>query len=189
MMAVYEKLIERLAPVQVYDSGAEKLHWELKAYAAEIERMYAALGVLFRERFIGTAEDMGLCAYEALFGPVRSGESAADRREKLLLRLNLGNGDFTPAGIRRALDSFGFDYTLSEFPQIGKLNVNAAADYIPAEQAWIRREVEKIIPAHIEFQLTFNTMTWAQWDALDRTFSAIDAEDQTWRQIDNRTAE
>ncbi|MBQ3329837.1 MAG: DUF2313 domain-containing protein [Ruminococcus sp.] len=187
MMTVSERLNHALSPVGIYTAGADALSWELTAYSVELERLYTDLGVLFRERFITTAQDIGLKAYEELFGPERTDESTADRREKLLLRLNLGGGDFTPVGVRRALDSFGLEYTISEFPSIGKMTVTATTDYSQAQQAWIRREVEKIIPAHIEFQLTFNTMTWAQWDALDRTFAAIDGEDMTWRQIDNRT--
>lgn len=188
-MTTAERMKERLMKAGVYADDAPVLGWELFAYACELDRLYEKLSVLFRERFIATAQDEGLAAYERLFGPVRDGESVEDRREMLSLRLNLGDGDFTLTGIKKALDSFGFDYTISEFPQIGRLTVTATADYTPAQQAWIRREVEKIIPAHIEFQLTFNTMTWAQWDALDRTFGEADAEDQTWRQIDNRTAD
>ena len=188
-MTTAQRLKQNLLKTGVYDSDAAELNRELMAYAAETERLYADLGVLFRERFIATAEDEGLAAYERLFGPERTDECTADRREMLSLRMNLGGGDFTPSGIRRALDSFGLAYTLSEFPHIGKLTVVADTDYSQAQQEWIRREVEKIIPAHIEFQLSFNTLTWAQWDALDRTFQEADAEDQTWRQIDNRKQE
>lgn len=186
-MTVYENLVRRTAPVGIYAADAEALDWELKTYASELERLYTRLGEMFRERFLSTAQDEGLAAYERLFGPVRSGESAAVRRRMLKQRIELGDGDFTPAGIRKALDSFGLTYVISEFPHLNKLNVISQTDYSEEQQAWIRREVEKIIPAHIEFQLTFNTLTWAQWDALDRTFHAIDAEDNTWRQIDNRT--
>ena len=187
MMTVFERLKDVLSPVGIYASDAAVLFCELKVYADELELLYAELGAMIRERFVTTAEDMGLTAYEAFFGPVRTDESIEDRREMLLLRMNLGGGDFTPAGIRRALDSFGLEYTISEFPQIGKLNVTAVTDHSVAQQAWIRREVEKIIPAHVEFQLTFNSMTWAQIDALDRTCREIDSEDQTWEQLDNRT--
>lgn len=186
-MTVSERLFHSLSPVGIYDISSDVLSWEIAAYSAELERLYSELGSLFRERFISTAQDIGLKAYEVLFGPERTDESIQDRRERLLLRLNLGGGDFTPAGIRRALDSFGLEYTLSEFPMIGKMTVTATTDYSRAQQLWIRREVEKIVPAHIEFLLTFNTLTWAQWDALNRTFAAIDNEDMTWQQIDNRT--
>lgn len=187
MMTVLDHLKARHRSVKLYRENAEALGWELKAYADEITLLYTDLGEMFRERFISTALDRGLSEYEAMFGPVRSNESAEERRRMLLLRMNLGNGDFTVAGIRRALDSLGLTYILSEYPATGRLNVNAIGTYTSAQQAWIRREVSKIFPAHIEFQLTFNTLTWDQWDALNRTFSAIDAEDQTWQQIDNRT--
>lgn len=186
-MAVLEKMKERLSAVRIYDDDAPVLGWELKAYADELELLYDQLGELFRERFISTAQDMGLSAYERLFGPTRENETAEERRRQLLLRINLGNGDFTLDGIRKALDSFGLSYTISEFPELGRMNVIATTDYSPAEQAWIRNEVSKIIPAHIEFQLSFNSMTWDQIDTLDRTFSTIDGEDLTWDQIDNRT--
>lgn len=187
MMGVYEKLLLRHLPIGVYGDDAETLHHELRAYASEIERLYDELQRMFRERFITTAEDEGLRMYEELFGPDRTGESVESRREMLLLRMNLGNGDFTLRGLQKALDSLGLQYVISEFPEIGKLNVTATTDYTPAQQAWIRREVSKLIPSSVEFQLTFNTLTWAQWDALDRSFSAIDAEDAAWHDIDERT--
>lgn len=185
---VYERMKERLAPVKAYADGAQVLSFELKAYATEIERLYDALSVMFRERFITTAEDAGLSVYEELFGPDRSGESTVRRRELLYLRMNLGENDFTPAGMRKALDSLGLEYVISEFPALQRLVITATADYSAAEQAWIRREVGKLVPAHLGFQLTFNTLTWAQWDALDRTFGAIDSENRTWSEIDERTA-
>ena len=187
MMAVFDKMKERLLKAMVYDDDAAALCWELRAYAAEIERLYAQLREMFQERFIATAQDMGLSAYERIFGPVREDETVEERRRLLLLRLNLGNGDFTVDGFRRALDSFGLSYTISEFPAIGRMNVISTTNYSPAEQAWIKHEVSKIVPAYIEFQLSFNTMTWEHWDALDRTFGAFDSDDMTWDQIDNQT--
>ena len=187
MMSMDEKLLRRHLTVGIYDDDAEALWQELKAYAAELDLLNSELQRIFRERFITTAEDEGLSRYEELFGPDRTGESAESRREMLLLRMNLGNGDFTLGGLQRALDSLGLDCVISEFPAIGRLNVTAVTDYSPARQAWIRREVAKLIPPGIEFQLTFNTMTWTQWDALDRTFAAIDAENSTWHDIDERT--
>lgn len=186
-MTIYENMLRRLAPIRIYSDDAEELHRELYAYSTELERLYQELDEMFRERFVDTAQGEGLSVYERFFGPERDDETVENRRRMLKLRTELGDGDFTPAGIRKALDSFGLQYVISEFPHLNKLTVTAVTDYSAAQQAWIRREVEKIIPAHIEFQLTFNTMTWAQWDALDRTFQTIDAEDCTWKQIDNRT--
>lgn len=187
MMDVFSRLKDRLYRIGIYDQDAVVSEWELKAYASGFEFLYSRLQTMFRERFISTAQDIGLSAYEAMFGPVREDESIEQRRRSLLLRVNLNNSDFTVAGIKRALDSFGFSYTISEFPTLGRMNILATSDCSPAQQARLKYEVSKIIPAHIEFQLSFNSLTWDKWDALNRTFSMIDSEEQTWDQIDNRT--
>ena len=122
--------------------------------------------------------------YEELFGPARSELSTVNRRRLLTLRLSLGGGDFTPAGIRQALNSFGLSYVMTEYPQYDRLSIVAQTDYTKAQQEFIKREVGKIIPAHIEYQLVFNTATWAALDARDMTFAQLDGEDLTWGQID-----
>ncbi len=185
-MTVYEAMRRRTGAVGIYDDNAPVLEWELESYAEELERLYTELDGMFRERFISTAEAVGLREYEELFGPERSDWSVEKRREMLHLRMNLGEGDFTPEGIRKALESFGLSYVLSEFPDLNRLNIAATADYSDAEQGFILREVSKIIPAHIEFQLTFNTLTWDDIDAMNKTFSEIDAEDLSWAELDAR---
>ena len=186
---VYEAMKRALAPLGIYRGDAEALSHELAAYSAELEALYEKLGLLMRERFIGTAEDIGLAVYEELFGPVRTGESAQSRREMLRLRMNLGEGDFTPAGMRRAMDSLGVSCQISEFPTLNKLNITATSDCSHAMQAFIRREAEKLAPAHLEFQITFNTLTWSEIDGLDLTFAQSDASDLSWNELDNRTHE
>lgn len=188
-MMVYEAMRSSLTPLGSYGSHAPILELELTVYAGELEALYEELAVIGRERFISTAEDIGLSVYETLFGPERTGESAESRREKLLLRMNLGEGDFTPAGIRRALDSLGVSCQISEFPTLNRLNITAATDLTEAQQAFILREVEKIVPAHLDFQMTFNTMTWDDIDGLDLTFTQSDALDLSWDELDKRKPE
>ena len=48
----------------------------------------------------------------------------------------------------------------------------------------LKEEVEKIVPAHLEFQLVFNTLTWSELDARDKTFAQLDSDDLEWDQID-----
>ncbi len=184
---IYEKMKAATEAVGVYSPDAVNLGHELRVYAEELDLLYEDLDDMFRERFISTAGELGLSAYEELFGPVRSDLSLAERRERLYLRMNLGEGDFTLAGIRKALDSFGLSCTIDEYPELGRLNITATTDYSPREQAYIRGQVSKIIPAHIEFQLTFNTLTWDQIDALDLTFAQFDEEDLTWNELDLRS--
>lgn len=183
-MTACEKMKAALGAIRLYDTDAPNLNAELRAYGDELDRMEAELDELLPERFLQTAGDRGLSAYEEMFGPARRELTNEERRRLLLLRVTLGGGDFTPAGIRQALDSFGLDYVIAEFPAHDRLNIIAQTEYTKAQQKLIRQETQKIIPAHLEYQLVFNTLTWAQLDARGLTFAALDQENLTWEQID-----
>lgn len=183
-MTVLQNMKKALGAIRLYDTDAPNLSAELRSYADELDRLYDELDELIEERFLLTAGDRGLSVYEELFGPVRRDLSIEDRRRLLRLRLTLGGGDFTPAGIRQALDSFGLEYIISEFPAYNRLNIIAQTDYSKAQQSFIKRETAKIIPAHIEYQLVFNTLTWRELDARNKSFSALDNDNLTWAQID-----
>lgn len=182
---VLQSMKKALLPLMIYRSDARNVGRELRTYADEIELLYDQLDVLIPEGFIATATDRGLREYEELFGPAQDALSAQTRRERLLGRMNLGEGDFTPAGIRQALDSFGLEYVIAEFPTLNRLNIIAQADYTKAQQAFIRSEVAKIVPAHLEFQIVFNTLMWSELDARDKTFAALDNENLDWDEIDS----
>ena len=181
---VLDSIKRAIGAVGIYDVTAPGLNAELRAYADELERLYAFLSAILPERFISTAGDEGLGAFERLFGPARSGMSLSERRERLQKRFSLGGGSFTLSGIRQALDSFGLSYVIDEHPAYSRLNIIAQADYTKAEQAFIAAEVGKIIPAHIEYQMVFNTLTWSELDARNKSFSQLDNDNLTWEQID-----
>ncbi len=186
---IFEKMRDRLSAVRLYAPDAFYLNTELTVYAEELERSRAELDHLLREMFIPTAEAEGLSEYERLFGLLRENEAAAKRREMLLLRMSLREDDFTPSGIRRALDGLGVSYELSEYPTLQKLSVIVTSEHTLKEKAFIARQIAELVPVHLDYQLSFNTLTWDQLDHLERTFDAIDSENLTWDQADNRTNE
>lgn len=181
---VLESMRKALSPLLIYHVRSDNLSHELRAYADELERLYTQLDEMIPERFFATATGRGLREYEELFGPAREDLDTEDRRERLRLRLSLSDGDFTPAGFRKALDSFGLEYTISEFPTLNRLNIVAQANYTKAEQALIESEVAKIVPAHLEFQMVFNTLMWIQLDEKDKTFAQLDNDNLRWEEID-----
>lgn len=183
-MTAYERMKKALSAIRLYDPDAPNLSAELHAYADELDRAQLEWETLLREGFLTSAEDRGLSEYEEMFGPSREDLSTADRRRMIMGRIALGKGDFTPGGIRRALDSFGLSYVVAEFPLNDRVNIIAQTDYTKAQQNLIRQETAKIIPAHIEFQLVFNSMTWAQLDARGKTFLQLDNDNLSWDQID-----
>ena len=187
-MTVLDSIKNALSAVKLYDMTAPALNAELHAYADELELVYSELEELLPERFLQTAGDRGLSAYEEMFGPARGELSDEERRRLLNLRLTLGCGDFTLRGIMQALDSFGLEYVISEYPRFDRLNITAQSEYTKAQQNFIKSETAKIIPAHIEYQLVFNTLTWSELDARDKSWTQFDSDDLTWDQRDEETA-
>lgn len=184
---VLNNMKRALAPIGAYNTSGRELNAELRAYADELELLYELLDGVLPERFTATAGDEGLSVYEGYFGPARTDKTIAERRQMFRERLSLGGSDFTPAGVRQALDSFGLEYVITEFPSAYQLTILAATDHDRAEQRFISREVAKIIPAHIEYQLLFNTATWSELDARDLTFAQWESENMTWDDIDSIT--
>ena len=181
---VYTDMKRAHDPIGVYRPFAPELTAELRTYAEELELLTDRLESILPERFLATAGNEGLSAYEELFGPAMSSLSVTARRERLRKRLTLGNGDFTLRGIRQALDSFGLRYVISEFPRFYRLNIVAEGEYDKAQQAFITREVTKIIPPHIDFQIVFNTLSWEELDGRNKRWSDIGGDNMTWAQWD-----
>lgn len=181
---ILAELKKHLSAVGIYGEDAVYSGYELTVAAEEIERLYAMMDEGIRERFLASAAGEGLRVYEELYGPARTDLTTERRRERLRERLRLGQDDFTLSGLYRALDSFGLRYTVSEFPRYYRLNILAQEDYSKAEQALIRQEIAKFVPAHLEVQTVFHTATWDELDDCNSTFAQLDGDSLTWRQID-----
>ena len=96
---IYDRLISVHTPIGYYADNASELHAELHVYADELERLYDTLEAILPERFIATAGDIGLRAYEELFGPALTGAPIGVRRERLRKRLTISASDFTLSGV------------------------------------------------------------------------------------------
>ena len=159
---------------------------ELAAYAAELDRVSDELSELLQNSFLATMDADTASVYERLFGPERNSLPIADRRQMLSDRFSLNSSSFTLDEFEKALMSFGFDYTLAEYPRFSRLNVIAEGDYSEAEQRYITREIEKFCPAQVEVQVVFNTLSWQELDDRELSFEQLDGMDLTWEQTDSQ---
>ena len=84
-MTAYQSMKAKLLPLGLYafsEGGA--VDCELKAYAAELDRLYGEIDTLYREAFIATAESYGLSERERFAGKVRDDLTVAERRALLM---------------------------------------------------------------------------------------------------------
>ena len=186
-MSILADLNKKLGSLDIYnlDDEDSNIALELEVYATELERLKDNTAQMLDECLIQSASDYGLSNLEEIFGTDRNDLSVQTRRQMLLKRISLNNNDFTLNGIKRALESFNLEYTISEYPSYNRLVIIADTNYTIAQKEWIKAEVEKIIPSHLEFSLVFNSLSWEELEVQDMTFAAIDNRDLTWNEFDS----
>lgn len=185
MSDTYTSMKKSLTPLGIYNFNRTNINTELKAYAFVLDEINNEIQEMLSECFIDSAKSYGLTNRELVIGAQRDDLSVEQRREMLLLRESITKSSFTVQKIEESLRSFGLQFDLLEYPSLYIVSVNARGSYSEKEQAWIRNEVEKIMPAHLIVQVVFCGPTWEQSDSKNSTFSYIESLDLCWDEIDN----
>ncbi len=185
MNSAYNRMRNVLNKINLYNFENTTVNYELKAYATVFDEVNNTLMTMLRECFIDSAKSYGLSMREQIIGAVRSDLSQSERQNMLKLRENINMSSFTLDKIKEALASFNLDCTLYEYPSLYKIVIVANGEYKAEQQAWIRTQVEKIMPAHQQVFVVFDGLTFAQIDEKDNTYSYIDSLDYDWAQIED----
>lgn len=188
-MRPYLSMEKALSDTGLYEFENTTVNCEILAYSVEIERLNNLLNRMLKEAFFQTAGSYGLTNYELIYGPSMDNLPLQKRRDMLIKRESINRKDFTLSGFDKALSSFNMEYVINEFPQFNRVMVYAEGDYTDARKEWIRSQVEKILPAHLEWQVLFNSISWDKLDEKDLTFTAFDTLDMSWDDFDNLTEE
>lgn len=185
MKSAYTSMVEALTPLSIYEFENTNVGYELLSYSLVLDEINEKLTKLLDECFIESASDYGLENRELIIGAVRNDLSVDKRRSMLKLRESITSSSFTLSEIKKSLESFGLQSKIYEYPSLYIVVIDAIGSYSTELQAWIRSQVEKIMPAHLQVQVVFGGPTWEQSDTKDNTFSYIDSMGLTWGDIDN----
>jgi len=184
-MSAYNSMKRALCPLNLYSFDDTKISHELMAYSAVLDEINSELSVMLDECFLSSASSYGLSEREAVIGAQRDDLSVQKRREMLLLRNSLDNNSFTLSKIKEALKSFGLSCNVYEYPLQFVLVLDAIGTYKSEEQAWIRSQVQKIMPAHLQVQIIFGGPSWDEIDQKNNTYAYLDSLSMSWDSIDN----
>ena len=173
-------------PLRVYDrSEGSHIFRELQAYAAGLELFRQRLKRCRDDLFLATCSLERLARWEELLDlPVaRSGE--ASRRKMAAVKLSLGEGDFTPEGIRRSLLASGLEAALQEEFSRRLIRVTDAriiGGYQTLDE--VKQQVRRMLPAHLEVEFDIGILTWEMFEGFGLDFAAWDRRDFTWEWFD-----
>ena len=185
MKSYFDTMKKALHSTSLYEVDYNYLWYELMTYASEIDTINADIIDMLNECFINTASSYGLSNRELVIGALRDDLDIEKRREMLTLRERIDTSCFTVPKIKQALESFGLEFELIEYPSLYTVVVDTIGHYDKKQQTWIRNEVRKIMPAHLSVDVIFNGLRWQTIDLKNNTFSYMDSLFMTWKEIDN----
>ena len=113
--AGWESMVALLDPLRLYDLSPESfVSRELMAYAAGLALFRQRLEQCRDDLFLATCSLERLARWEELLDLPVARTDEASRREMAAVKLSIGEGDFTPEGIRRSLLAAGLEAELEE---------------------------------------------------------------------------
>lgn len=182
-MNALDSMTAALKPTGLYAlTGKTVVDFELQAYASELDRVYSALSVLERENFASTASDYGLTLRRQLFG-ILSGGTAEETRAAVLKLGAVTADSFTKAELIAALSAAGLDCDICENCSAQSLYLNCPSDSTSYSDAL--KTAKLFLPAHLNAELDFRSISWNNIDRKDSTCDETDALDLTWDAVDH----
>jgi hypothetical protein len=186
MMRALESMCLKLKSTGIYTlSGNTLVDYELQSYAEGLDLVYDALMELEKESFTVTASDYGLSMREQQFKIAVNGE--ADERRTSILKLGaITPSDHTKFGIQDAMNTAGVFCEICENTTAEKLYVNCLEEGADTAARNSAKQIAKLfLPAHLNAELDFRSISWNNTDQTDETFDTKDTRDLTWDSIDN----
>lgn len=184
-MDTLTSISQKLAPLNLYDiSEGKNIYYEICAYSCALDRHKENLERVLKECFISSAETYGIENREKVIGSVRSDYSTEDRKFwNFDFVKSLSPNVFLIINILR-LSSIGvYNYDVLEMPWESEMNICIDGSYNRDDKAWIIREIKLALPAHLNCNVYFSGIEWADIDSKNLTYSLMDNYDYTWSQI------
>lgn len=184
--AGWESMVALLDPLRLYDLSPESfVSRELMAYAAGLALFRQRLEQCRDDLFLTTCSLERLARWEELLDLPVARTDEASRREMAAVKLSIGEGDFTPEGIRRSLLAAGLEAELEEdFSQrlIRVTDARIIGGYQTLDE--VKAQVRRMLPAHLEVEFDIGVLTWEMFEAIGLDFAAWDSRDFTWEWFD-----
>ena len=183
-MAYGKYIKELLRPLGLYalDEGYGAM--ELDAIGAKLDELSAGADALERESLLATAEDWGLESWEALFPYRPLSSDAESRRSSVAALMRIDGRSFTLAALNDTVKGCGCNAAVAEgegrkilvhFPDIMG---------VPENFPLASRQIESILPCHLEIEYIFRYPRFADLDAAALTWAQLDALALTWAELE-----
>lgn len=184
-MKALESMTAKMKAAKIYSlSGNTTVDYELQAYAQGLDMVCGELETLQRESFVATASDYGLENAEKLLR-IGAQENEEERRNAVMKRCAVTPNDFTVGDMERIFAMEGIDARICErfADQCIYVNCMAASPTEEKKEA-VLQTAKNYLPAHLNAELDFRSISWNNIDQVDETFDSHDGAELVWDSID-----
>lgn len=185
-MRALESMVSNMKATGIYTlNGTTQVDRELRAYAAGLDMAFDALAELQRESYVATASDYGLFNRESTLQIGAAGDTQ-ERRSRILKRCVITPNSFTRADMEYALAVPGADVEVCECMTEKKIYVNCKDADAQSEQGLsIQKAAKLFLPAHLNAELDFRSISWNNIDGENQSFDTLDARSLPWDAVDD----
>lgn len=149
-MSSYESICSKLSPMSLYSLDENSLvNKEILSYCEVFDDIFVGADELLREGFLDTAQSYGLAEYEKIC-LVGVGENVEQRRKMLLAKAGTKQTDISLSAIIKSISSLGIDVDITENINNQTVTVHILSSVPSNKLDFIKQEIRKIIPAHLE---------------------------------------
>jgi len=172
-------LKDLLRPMGIYDLTDGGGAAELCALGNALDEVFAAVSMSERECIVPTAEERGLSAYEEILPGLEYSGTADERRMRIMALLQVDDMSFTEAALDKVLAAWGTGMTINDTAEWYTVTIRLPAlirGMADDAERWCR-QIELILPCHIDVRFKYNFPTW---DEIERAYP-------TWDDISSKT--
>ena len=184
-MRALESMTAKMKATKLYSlEGSTMVDFELQAYAQGLAVICDELEKLEQEAFVATASDYGLANAESLL-QIGAAGGIEERRNAILKRCAITPDNFTKEDMERAFEMEGVHTQICEKIAEKCVYVNCM-DALPTEEKKeaVIKTAKNYLPAHLNAQLDFRSISWNNIDGADESFDTKDGRGLTWDAID-----
>ena len=185
-----EELRALLRPLGIYDADGGIGGAELSAVGDALTDIWEHLESAEREALPVTAEDEGLAAWESLLPFAPHWLTLADRRRAVSALMRIDGTSFTPAALNATVAGCGIRAMVEETDT--PMTVVVSFPYNrgePDDFARLRRNIEQILPCHLDVTYYFVYVTWEELEALFATWADAESAADSWRELERAGGE
>lgn len=179
----HKELVKKLHQLHRNDDYINNI---LSSYADEGIKLKSAVNQCNDERFLDTASEEGLKAYEYRLGIVSDTNKSIEQR-RALVRARLRTKKKTSLSMIKSMAEAWIDGTVEASMQGSAITIKfTSIGGEPDNLIDLKNSIKLVSPCHLKLNWEFSYLTWDLFESFDWTWDEFESQDLTWDELERK---